>query len=176
MLDNPLVCDCHLAWILDYRHHYNLLSSDHQAPFPGNQVLSLSILLLLRDVAGAKARCANPSQNKNLLVLIFASIHSSYWKCHKNGTTVQVRKLTANEMTCELPNSRQSSNLGVRLQPSKSQVDLIACPTTSSSETFRLCLKGTPCDCAAPPCQESPTSFSSDGFTIQSWSLQTSPP
>ena len=44
----------------------------------------------------------------------------------------QVRKLTANEMTCELPNGRQPSNLGVRLQPSKSQVDLIACPTTSS--------------------------------------------
>ena len=20
LLDNPLVCDCHLAWILDYRH------------------------------------------------------------------------------------------------------------------------------------------------------------
>ena len=87
----------------------------------------------------------------------------------------QVRKLTANEMTCELPNGRQPSNLGVRLQPSKSQVGSIACPTTSSSETFRLCLKGTPCDCAVPPSRESRTSFSSDGSTIPSWSLQTSP-
>ena len=37
---------------------------------------------------------------------------------------MQVRKLTPNEMTCDLANSQQSSNLGVRLQPSKSQVDL----------------------------------------------------
>ena len=36
---------------------------------------------------------------------------------------VQVRKLTSKEMTCDLANSQQSSHLGVRLQPSKSQVD-----------------------------------------------------
>ena len=80
--------------------------------------LSFRIILLTRDVAGAKARCANPSPNKNLLVMLINSEHVK-----DTYIMVQVRKLTSKEMTCDLANSQQSSHLGVRLQPSKSQVD-----------------------------------------------------
>ena len=39
LLDNPLTCDCHLAWLLDYM-----------------------------EIAGAKARCEEPPANENLLL------------------------------------------------------------------------------------------------------------
>ena len=44
-------------------------------------ILSFRIILLTRDVAGAKARCANPSPNKNLLVILinFEHVKNILW-------------------------------------------------------------------------------------------------
>jgi hypothetical protein len=73
LVDNPLSCDCHLAWLLE---HLN--------------------------VAGARARCAEPPALRGLFL----------------------RKLAAADMTCGSLAHQQRparSHLGLRLQPARSQ-------------------------------------------------------
>ena len=96
-------------------------------------------LFLLRDVAGAKARCANPPQSKNLLVRVSCILFFLVLK-----KLLQVRKLTASEMTCDVTNHGdnhlQPSNIGLRLKPSKSQVDPLLVAPPLKSPIFSGCV------------------------------------
>ena len=70
LADNPLVCDCHLAWLLDYA-----------------------------DLAGARARCGEPAALQHL----------------------QLRRLTAEQMTCSAPPTPAVPRPSLALQPAAPQ-------------------------------------------------------